>query len=164
MALAGKSVNSITGIEMAFSEPDAGPLFADQNFKGVQLACLWLEAQTGIFEIRTYPNDDGYGLSVVEISREQLIKQSQQDSDRKSIFRHYQLTGLELGEILRVRTENDDLGAVCIVHLVFEESTVSIVAGEIYDDGHDALRFCKPDESLLLFVDPDEISRVSWYQ
>lgn len=165
-SLAGLVVTELMGIEMAVkvSETDEVPIFADPKLPFVQLTVVYLKIADGsIRQLTTCASDDSYGIVVAELNEMDWAEMLVNDSNSSSIFRRYSPDGITLGRLEEVRAKLDGNGCVLQLELCFEGSEMALVAGEVIDEADGSLRYCKPEESILLFLSHKDVGRVPWY-
>jgi len=129
----------------------------------IQLDVLYLELDGDqLVKFVTYENHGNYGLRLMPISEPSEIVTTNEPNPG-SIYRTRELREISLGKIIEVSISTDDTGDIAEVDLTLQDSHILLIAGETYEEFDGSLRFVKPDESLLLFGQPEDALRLPWY-
>lgn len=150
--LAGYTVTGWVGTEMAFREvgPSGRPEFQDSSIPFLQVCPLYLEIGGGLRQICTYQNDDNWGLCIAD-HQSGPPDESQEEG---SIYRTRHLAELPIGRVGGVRSALSESGDLIEVTLTLGRREVVLQAGEVYEGWDGGLSVIRPDESILVSVEP----------
>jgi hypothetical protein len=135
---------------------DGKPQFEDAHVPLLQLSVIHVIFDNdSVVEIGTYQDDDEFGLCSW-VTEEQLA------DGLDGIFRTRELAELPCGIVSNVGLGLNDRGNIADLTLTFEDGReILLVAGEVYEDWG-SLRFCRDDESVLVFSPPSDAELVDW--
>jgi len=106
--------------------------------------------------------DDGagyYGLYLLERRREDIDRVEHRETP--SIYQVVDLIELPVGMVGVSVNRKDGENAVLEATISIGKNVIRIVAGEVYDDKHGALRIVEPDEAILLQLNGERPARHS---
>ncbi|WP_134662951.1 MULTISPECIES: hypothetical protein [unclassified Amycolatopsis] len=158
-SLRGRSIESWAGVEMALWEegPDGDPQFTDPSVPCLQLWGAQAHLDDGrALMIGTYQDDDLFGLWPHRRADPRFANRELWDG----IYRWTALSELPTGPVEDVVVFAEG-GVLAEVGLRVGGRPLVLVAGELVEYAA-RLRFCRFDESVLVFTDPDAAERVGW--
>ena len=136
--------------------PDGRPEFEVDELPVIQLSILELTLDDGPVTVQIWQDDDEFALC----TERRAVDFSGESS---GIFRATDLVGLPCELVSRVDVRLNDRGNVSELLLAFEHGAqVLLVAGESEEEVDGRLRFRRNDESVLLFRNPADATRLDW--
>ncbi|MBS2531978.1 hypothetical protein KGQ20_04265 [Catenulispora sp. NF23] len=159
-ALYGRRVESWIGVEMALRDDvgDGSPQFSDPTVPCLQLLGLQACLDGGdVLTVGIYQDVDVFGLW----PRPRAEARFQDASLFTGALRWRRLTELPTGRVEYVATFADT-GVLAEASLRIDARPLLLIAGELMETWDDELRFCRLDESVLVFTDPTAALQAPW--
>lgn len=147
-AFFGVRIDGWRGIEMAFESDEANPVWRHPSIDAIQCTVVDVFVDERWRRFDTSTGDDpvtDWGLIVEDAPSD--IEPIESDT---TIFRIADLSTLPYGIISSVTIETDAYGMVGCMHIQIGDTSVSLSAGEAYDNGAGGFRIADYDESLLI--------------
>lgn len=166
-SLSGVEIASISAVEMALVDvgADGLPQFRHEGFPFIQCHVVELGLRDGRFAVFfNYQDDDIFGV-MLEMRDATSIEKHWNDSYREgepSIYRVAPDLDLSLGRIEDVKYWLDHRGNVSEIELAVSDRRILLKAGEVYEAPDGSLSVSGMDESVLLFLNASDISRVTF--
>lgn len=158
-SLVGQEVTGWRGVEMAIREEGpTGPVFKADAVPCLQFVHLDLQFTEPDHAIRivTCQDDDEWGISLSD------VPDSIKSDKLYGIYRDNEPENLPIGIIENVSHRLSERGNLCEIDLKIAGQHVLLIAGEIHETHTVELRFVYADESILVFEDPSDASRIDW--
>jgi hypothetical protein len=163
-ALQGRTIEQVIIWEMALLDAghDGKPVFDHPACPFLQAWVLYLRLPPDdAVKILTYQNDDWFGLYAAPVSTEAELVPDESDAD--SIFRKRELLTFPQGEITAVSIHQNEAEDISEVTLVIGQHTVLLKAGEVDERWDGSIYVRRDDESVLIFLDPRDVERITFH-
>lgn len=154
-------------IEMALNERDSNlkHRFRHPDLPFVQASTIRLEFSDGnVGVFHNYQNDDNFGL-MFELSNKPLkwpVYPKFTETGDLSIYREVTDTNFPTGVINSTSSKLDNEGDITEIFLEISGKQILLKAGEVYEDGRREIIIHEQDESILTFLNPDDISKIQF--
>lgn len=157
----GSNIGKVMIYEMAIIEDDEGAhIFKHPDFPFIQahVIYLWLNGSK-VIKIHTYQNDCEWGIYSTVLED---IHELNAEEERDSIFRLSVCDAFPLGLINSISTLLNEDGDISEVKLVINSSEILLKSGEVYENHNGTISTRSDDESVLVFLNPQDLSRVKF--
>ncbi len=162
-SLIGQKIIKVIIEEMAFRGGEDGdlPIFKDQSLPFLQSGVVYLQFESGDhIKLITYQNDDTWGIL---LSSEFFQNEPEIDpGSNDSIYRTRVLNEFPHGEITSVNVSHDHYGNLDEIYIKISDKTILLVSGEVYETMEGKLEVMKNDESILLFLNHQDLGRINF--
>lgn len=157
----GSVIQKVMVFEMAIIETDDGcHLFDHPDCPFIQALSLYVWCENiGIVKFTTYQNDCDSGIySSTLTDMDELIY----EPETPSIYRMRPCHAFPLGKLESIEVSQNEYGDIAEIILRIEKHDVLLKSGEV-EQRHDGSIIVRDnDESVLVFMNPDDIDRVTF--
>jgi hypothetical protein len=149
-SLVGTTISHWKCIEMALNEPDdeSDLTWYHHSVPMLQLHVLYACINDTWHSLTIYQNDDEWGIYLTMTDGNPTDAQGMSSS-----FRFRSLPELPTGEIFDVSFNQNDRQNIASIDLCFRDTTLNLLAGEVYENHDGSFAIALLDESVLVQID-----------
>lgn len=157
----GSHIEKVMICEMAILEDDEGDHIFEHPgcpFIQAQVIYLWLNSNN-VIKIHTYQNDCVFGICSTTLENISELNVIREDD---SIFRFSVCDAFPLGIISSVSALLNEYGDISEVKLVVNSNEILLKSGEVEEKYDGTMSIISDDGSVLVFLNPEELSEVKF--
>ena len=160
-ALTGKVVTDAWVNEMALYGPEDSGHFTDPSLDFVQANVLELRTSDGqTFHISCVQDDDTWAIWLrLEPADRQLAP-----DPGEGTFRTRPMPEFPCGVVSKLQIDAGEETGIQEIRVTIDQREVFLRAGEVYENPDGTLSVCDRDESILVFLDGEAYSRLTFNQ
>jgi hypothetical protein len=157
----GSRVERAMIYEMAMTDDESGaPIFRHPSFPFIQAYVVYLWLDNGkITKIHTYQNDCEWELHSTTLENTWELNVKQEDD---SIFRLSECDDFPVGIIELVSIRLNEQGDISGVKFVIGGHEILLTSGEVYQNFNGSISVKNDDESVLVFLNPEDVAKVKF--
>ncbi len=161
-SLENRVIQKVFIFDMAFMEDEI-----NFNHKFNHPDCPFIQVQALYFildnnktiKFITYQNDLSDCMWGIVVENVSSLKELEYGVNKKSIYRMYESKDFPLGIINKIRVEQSSDGVINEVAITINNGNILLITGEVYEENDGSVKIVRDDESILLFLEPDDINR-----
>lgn len=165
MELKGRSIEKVFIVEMAFIEEgqDGKPVFEHPKCPFLQAYRLYLCFPSDEFVLIYVHQTDNWSLnSEPADNHHDSFVEKLESLYVHSIFRKREIIDFPKGQIISVTITQTEGADISEIKLVVGNQAVLLKSGEVYENNDGSLSVTATDESILVFLDPNDVNKVDF--
>jgi hypothetical protein len=157
----GCNIEKVMIYEMALLEGDEGrPIFEHPELPFIQAHVIYFFLNgSKVIKILTYQNDCEWGIYSTDLENISELEVKKNDD---AFFRLSVCDEFPLGIINSVSSRLNDNGDISEVQLIVNSKEVLLKSGEVYENYDGTISTRSDDESVLVFLNSEDVSRVKF--